>query len=147
MVFSKDEVLNEEIDLSEIDTTTPEGKIEYAAQKMAKEFAKVGKTMGKEMAEMGGLFGNLGTGLLDGLSSMLEGQRFDVELQADGDVKIKGLGLLAMATSDKKWSVVDNDLVITDVNGKEEARGMIVPDATGFTVEHKELMIRFVKKK
>lgn len=48
--------MNEEFNFADIDTTTPEGKIEYAAKKFGKTIAEAGLGMGELGKEMGSLF-------------------------------------------------------------------------------------------
>ena len=138
--------MNEELNFSSIDTTTPEGKIEYAAKKFGKTMAEVGLGMGELGKDMGSLFSGLAEGGIGMTKSILENMTFDVELQADGDIKSTG-SVLNIGLNDKSWKVAGDDFIIIDANNKEDQVLKISERSnTGFTLTKDEVVIKLVKK-
>lgn len=138
--------MNEELNFSAIDTTTPEGKIEYAAKKLSKTIAEAGLGMGELGKEMGSLFGGLAEGGIGMTKSILENMTFDVELQEDGDIKASG-SILNIGLNNKSWKVVDDDFIIVDASNKEDQVLKITDrNENGFTLTKDEVVIKLVKK-
>ncbi len=138
--------MNEDLNLSAIDTTTPEGKIEYAAKKFGQSIAEAGLGMGELGKEMGSLFSGLAEGGIGMTKSILENMTLDVELQADGDLKASG-SVLNIGLNDKTWKVVGDDFILTDGNKNEDQVLKISErNESGFTLTKDEVIIKLVKK-
>jgi len=138
--------MNEEFDFSSIDTTTAEGKIEYAAKKIGKSMAEVGLGMGEFGKEMGNLFSGLAEGGVGMTKSILENITFDVELQADGHIKSSG-SIFNIGINDKSWKVVGDDFILVDANKNEDQVLKISErNDNGFTLTKDEVIIKLIKK-
>ncbi len=138
--------MNNQLDFSSIDTTTAKGKIEFAAKKFGKSMAEVGIGMGELGKEMGSLFSGLAEGGVGMTKSLLENMTFDVELQADGDIKTSRT-VVNMGLNDKAWKVVGDEFIVLDKNNIGEKKLKISDrDAKGFTLTNDDILIRFNKK-
>lgn len=138
--------MNEELNFSTIDTTTSEGKIEYAAKKMSKTIADASLGMGELGKEMGSLFGGLAEGGFGMTKSLFENMTFDVELLEGGDIKASS-SILNIGLNDKSWKVVGDDFIIVDANKKEDQVLKITDrDENGFILTKDEVVIKLLKK-
>lgn len=138
--------MNEEFNFADIDTTTPEGKIEYAAKKFGKTIAEAGLGMGELGKEMGSLFSGLAEGGIGITKSLLENMTFDVELQAEGNIMASG-SVLNIGLNDKTWKVVGDDFIIMDANQKEDQILKIKERSDrGLTLTKDDIIIILVKK-
>jgi len=140
------EEIEKELSLNDIDTTTTEGKIEFAAKKFGKSMADIGVNMGELGKDMGNLFSNLA---VDGLSlseSILKNIQLDVELQSDGKIKTSG-GLISIGLKDATW-LVNNDQFLLKTSESETQDTFIIKDRTndGFVLEKDKLLVTFSKK-
>jgi hypothetical protein len=138
--------MNEEFNFSDIDTTTSEGKIEYAAKKLGKTIAEAGLGMGELGKEMGSLFSGLAEGGIGMTKALLENMTLDVELQADGNIMASG-SMLNIGLNDKTWKVVGDDFIIADANNNEDQILKISERSdVGFTLTKDDIIIKLVKK-
>jgi hypothetical protein len=139
------EDLESDFDLSTIDTTTAEGKIEYASKKLAKEVSSVGMKVGESAGDLGKSVGNAALQGLGGLEAMFDGLNLDVTLQPDGDIKTKGMA--SWVTGNMSWDVVGDEMIIKDAKSEEVINAAIVSsDDKGFVLEYKELRLIFTRK-
>jgi 5-hydroxyisourate hydrolase-like protein (transthyretin family) len=139
------ENIKDEIDLASTDTTTTEGKIEYAAQLMAKEMAESGLELGKAAGKMTKSMGAMASGLFDGIENILSDQRFDVELQEDGDVKLPGM--VSIFAPNVTWAVEGNTLIIKRSNDADQRLEIVSHDASGFVCTVDKVRIIAKRKK
>jgi len=138
--------LSEELNLSDIDTSTSEGKIEYATKQFAKTMGETGLNMGDIGKDIGGFFGDLATGGLGLAESLLEKISLDVELQADGDIKTQE-SFIAFGLKDAKWEVNGDHFLLHHDQGESTDTLVIVNrDSNGFTLEKDKVLITFLKK-
>lgn len=139
------EELSKEMDFSHIDTTTMEGKIEYAAKKFGSSMAEIGIGLGEKSNEMGSLFSDLaGQGVGLG-ASLLNNIKIILELQADGDIKAKG-SLISLGLSDATWEVKGDDFLLkTRETDTPDVFHIIERSSKGFTLEKDKWVIEFVK--
>ena len=140
------EEIEKELNLNDIDTTTTEGKIEFAAKKFGKSMADIGVNMGELGKDMGNLFSNLA---VDGISlseSILNNINIDVELLQDGKIKTKG-GLISLGLKDATW-LVNDDYFLLKTNESDTQDTFRIKDrhAEGFVLEKDKLLITFSKK-
>lgn len=140
------EEIEKELNLNDIDTTTTEGKIEFAAKKFGKSMADIGVNMGELGKDMGNLFSNLA---VDGISlseSILKNINIDVELLQDGKIKTKG-GLISLGLKDATW-LVNDDYFLLKTNESDTQDTFRIKDrhAEGFVLEKDKLLITFSKK-
>jgi hypothetical protein len=139
------EDLESDFDLSTIDTTTTEGKIEYASKKLAKEVSSAGMKVGESAGDLGKSVSDLVINKLGGLESVINDLNLDITLQPDGDIKTKGL--TSLFTVNKSWDVVGDEMIIKDAKSEEVINAAIVSsDDKGFVLEYKELRLIFTRK-
>lgn len=79
-----------DLDLTKIDTSTIEGKVEYSATAFAKSIFQIGIQLGNVGDEIGKYADQLSTESISGLASFLDQQIFEVQLFEDGSIKTKG---------------------------------------------------------
>jgi hypothetical protein len=141
------EEINLEFDLSSIDTSTTEGKIEYTAKKFSKSMAELGTDMGEVGTELGSLFANLTTSGIDLGENLLKNIKFEVELQADGDLKVNNQWI-TLGLNNAKWEVKDDQFILFKDNN-EAADVFLIKNrnSNGFELVKDELEIQFVKSK
>jgi hypothetical protein len=134
----------QDIDLSDIDTTTAEGKLEYYSRKVASDIGSSVLEMETGLSGlMDGLAG-LSTAPIDALESILENSNINVELQQDGDVKLSGM--FSIASSNLMWDVEGEEIVVKQ-NENEKARITITHrDDNGFNGIYEKWKVRFNKK-
>jgi len=138
--------MNGEFNFADIDTTTPEGKIEFAAKKFGKTMAEVGLGMGEFGKDMGSLFGGLAEGGIGMTKSILESMSFEVELKADGNIMASG-SVLNIGLNDKTWKVVGDDFIILDAsNSEDQILKISERNERGFTLTKDKMVIKLVKK-
>lgn len=138
--------LNEELDLSNIDTTTLEGKMEYLGKSFGAKMGNIGLEMGDLGKDLGGLIGELaGTGL--SLSDqLLRNIKLDVELQADGDIKSTSK-FINFGLDNAKWRVENDQFVLVKPEGEETDYFKIIErNDTGFSIEKDKVILNFIKK-
>lgn len=142
---AKDEIKTE-FDLLTIDTSTVEGKIEYAAKKFSKSMAELGTSMGEIGTELGGLISGLTTSGFDLGENLLKNMKLDVELQSDGDIKVNN-PWVNIGLKNAKWEVKGNQFIlIRDNNETPDVFEIKDRNANGFTLSKDEIEIQFVKK-
>jgi hypothetical protein len=135
----------EEIDITAIDTSTPEGKVEYAVQKMAEGMDSIQKFTEDYIQEIKPKLGSSIADVFDGLVSGLENLSFDVELQEDGDIKLSGF--LNFVTSDLSWTVEGNEIVLKSKNDETKRLPIISQNKDGFVCEYEEYLINMQRIK
>jgi hypothetical protein len=140
------EEIEKELNLDDIDTTTTEGKIEFAAKKFGKSMADIGVNMGELGKDMGNLFSNLAEDGIGLSESILKNINIDVELLQDGKIKTKG-GLVSLGLKDATW-VVQDDYFLLKTSESDTQDTFRIKDrhTDGFVLEKDKLLITFSKK-
>jgi hypothetical protein len=143
---SKDEI-KKEFDLTMIDTSTVDGKIEYAAKKFGQSMAELGTDMGELGTEVGSLFSDLTSNGINFGESLLKNLKIEVELQADGDIKVDNTYVL-LGLTNATWKV-ENDQFLLYKDKQEKPDTFLIKERNteGFTLTKDELEILFVKNK
>lgn len=136
----------EEMDVTGIDTTTAEGKIEYAAKQMGKSFSQLGEGLGDLTGQLGEMVSGLTVNGLDMAESIIKNLNITVELQEDGDIKSKG-SIIDFGLRNAKWEVKDGMFLLYREEGKEpESFRISNRTSKGFTLEKDKFLIDFVKE-
>jgi hypothetical protein len=134
-----------ELDLSMIDTTTTEGKIEYAAKKLGKTFTDASDEIGDLSNDLGNIFSGLAQDGLDLSETLMKNLNANVELQADGDVKIKG-SVLSFALSNATWETKGNKFYFYNQPGENaEIFNISQRNDEGFMLENDHILIKLQK--
>lgn len=138
--------IDQELDLANIDTTTAEGKIEYAAKKFGKSMSDIGLTMGELGKDLGDLFGGLAGEGIGLAQSILKNINAEIDLQADGDLKAKN-SLINISLPNATWQV-DGDQFILHTDNKTQSDTFLITKRSGegFMLSKDELELHFVKK-
>lgn len=146
MAKAKDEI-KKEFDISTIDTSTVEGKIEYAAKQFGKTMAEIGTNVGELGTNLGTVFSDLtGEGVAFG-EGMLKNVKLNVELQADGDIKVEDTFYL-LGLNNAKWEVKGDEFLLYK-NDNQEPDIFIIKErnkSSGLVLEKDKLEIHLVKK-
>jgi hypothetical protein len=140
------EEIEKELNLNDIDTTTTEGKIEFAAKKFGKSMADIGVNMGELGKDMGNLFSNLAEDGIGLSESILKNINIDVELLQDGKIKTKG-GLISLGLKDATW-MVNGDYFLLKTSESDTQDTFKIKDRhlDVFVLEKDKLLITFTKK-
>lgn len=142
---SREEMMKD-IDLENIDTTTLEGKLEYLGKSFGSKMGNIGLDIGKLSKDLGGLIGDITNGSIDFSTSLLRNLKLDIELQEDGDVKVKNK-MVSMGFNNATWKVEGDAFILTKAGEKTKDEYKIVNrDAKGFTIEKDKLQLHFTKK-
>lgn len=140
------EEIEKELNLNDIDTTTTEGKIEFAAKKFGKSMADIGVNMGELGKDMGNLFSNLAEDGIGLSESILKNLDIDVELLQDGKIKTKG-GIISLGLKDATWLVKDDYFLLkTSESDTQDTFKIKDRHPDGFELEKDKLLITFTKK-
>ncbi|MBK8054230.1 MAG: hypothetical protein IPK35_13400 [Saprospiraceae bacterium] len=143
---AKDDIKND-FDLSSIDTSTIEGKLEYAAKNFGKLMTETGLELGDITEELGAALGGIAESGIDFSETMLKMVHLQVELQADGDIKAKN-SIFNMGLSDARWEIKGKDFVVIKHDSQQtESMKILKRDDSGFSLEKDNLILEFVKKK
>lgn len=136
-----------ELSTDGIDTSTAEGKIEYAA----KNFAKGMTGFAGAMAEFGTSIAQMSLGAVDGLfnssGELMKNFTADVELKEDGTFKASGNPILKFAAAQYSWDVSGDQFIIK--NDKDEIQYQIKiteKSADGFTLANDQVKLICKKK-
>ncbi|MBK9993727.1 MAG: hypothetical protein IPP01_07040 [Saprospiraceae bacterium] len=141
------EKVKEELNTNNIDTSTIEGKIEFAA----KNFAKGMTGFGELMAEFGTSIGQLSTGAISSVLSesqtLLNNVNAEVELKEDGSVKVAGNPILKFMAAQIVWEVQGDQFIVKNEKG-EIVHQFGISDKTteGFMLSNEKLKIVLKKK-
>lgn len=139
--------LEKEVDLSDIDTSTLDGKIEYNAKVFGKSIAEVGLEMGTLSEDFGDSMSGIAESLLDFSESMIKKIRVEIELLANGDFKTQNK-LVNLGYNNSKWEVSGDEFIITNNGDTTTKRLKIIKrDSNGFSVEEEKVILDFNKKK
>lgn len=138
--------IDNDINLSLVDTTSIDGKIEYAAKKFGKSMAEVGIEIGDLGKNFGEAVSGLAVNSLDFSEKILKNIKFNVELQADGIVKSKE-SLLNLGLNNARWEVTGDDFLFSDESNDQPQKMKIVDRRNdGFTLEKDDVFLDFIKK-
>lgn len=135
----------EDLDLENIDTSTFEGKMEYLGKSFGAQLGNLGINLGKASQDFGSFIAEIADGSLNFTTSLLKNIEFQVELQEDGDVKVKNK-LTSFGMNDSKWRVENGEFILSNSNDKEESRFKIKDrSSNGFVLEKDEVLLHFNK--
>jgi len=138
--------MTEEMDVSGIDTTTAEGKIEYAAKQMAGSFSQLGEGLGDLTGQLGEMVSGVTVNGLDMAESIIKNLNISVELQEDGDIKSRG-SIVDFGLRNAKWEVKDGMFLLYKDEGQEpEVFKISQRSSKGFILEKDKFLIDFVKE-
>jgi hypothetical protein len=136
-----------ELSTENIDTSTVEGKIEYAA----KNFAKGMSGFGEMMAQLGTDLSSLSLSAIDGLFDQTNGltknMNADVELKEDGSVKITGNPILKFIAAQLTWDLEGDYFILKNDKGEVEQK-LLISDKTseGFILSNEGVKLVLKKK-
>jgi hypothetical protein len=140
--------IKEDLDGSKIDTTTPEGKMEFAAKKFGEGMSEMGNslgTMAKGMAEMAG---NMAEGGIELADNLLKNLKVRVELLEDGSVKGSSLNFSGVRMDDATWDVRDKKFYLkSNKDSSEEEFKITKVTDTGFELEKDKATLVFTRVK
>lgn len=144
---AKNEV-NSDLKLDKIDTTTAEGKIEYAAKAFGKSMNEVGTSLGSLAKGMGELAAGIAEGGLDMADNILKNMHFKVELSKDGIIKGSSVNFSNVSFDGSTWDVRGNKFYIKSKDGATEEEFVIKQhDDKGFIIEKEKTIFTFTKAK
>jgi hypothetical protein len=136
-----------ELNLNHIDTSTVEGKIEYASKKFGQSMAELGTDIGSLGAEMGIKLSVLAENSLNKAETLLNGVKFDVTLQADGDIKTSGPSVWRFGINDATWKVSEPYFLFQkDKDSKTDSLHIISQDNNGFSIRKDKFVVHLTKK-
>ena len=137
-----------DLKLNNIDTTTAEGKIEYAAKAFGKSMNEVGSTLGSLAKGMGELAAGIAEGGLDMADNILKNMHFKVELSDDGTIKGSTVNFSNVSFDGSTWAVRANKFYIKSKDGSSEEEFNITKhDENGFVIEKDKAIFTFTKEK
>ena len=139
--------IEKDLDLSSIDTSTIEGKLEYAAKNFGKSMTEAGLELGDLTEELGAALGGMAESGIDFSENMLKMVNLQVELQADGDIKAKN-SIFNMGLSNARWKIKGDEFILIKNDSQQpESMKILKRDDSGFSLEKDNLILQFVKKK
>lgn len=95
-----------------LDTSGVDGKLEYSIQMFGKTMEQFGKGMENFAEDMGKLGEQIAVKSKKWKNQLLQNIHFEVDLQQDGDCKIKNLNLDFLAFRDARWEVKNDSLYV-----------------------------------
>ncbi|MCO6464755.1 MAG: hypothetical protein J5I52_11470 [Saprospiraceae bacterium] len=144
---TKSEMDHKFADIEKIDTTTFEGKMEYMAMSLGKSLSD----FGNNLTQMGDGLKNMMTALggesLDLLKGITDEMTVEVELQADGDIKIKD-NLFSFGFNNSKWELKDNKFIVQRNLDNEKPIEFTVSEVNdeGFILSREDFKLIFKRK-
>jgi hypothetical protein len=144
----KDINIESDLELSQIDTTTAEGRIEYAAKNIVKEIS--GKNLPVEQIGTGII--QLAEGLLNGglgiAKSILNHLSFQVELLPDGQIKGNDLALNTISAENAHWESTRDSFYLSDKENESKTGFYIKEsDSKGFIITKEKVDFIFTRVK
>jgi len=130
-----------------VDTTTSEGKIEYAAQQFGKKIAEASLELGGLSTQLGGIVSGMVGDNMGWAMSLLDNVKVPVTLQADGDIKVKSDMIFSLMTSKMRWEKIGDQIKITDENNEVKLLDIIADhgDSKLLTFENLKIKLNRVK--
>lgn len=139
--------MQDSFNLEKIDTTTPEGKIEYAAKSFAKGITGLAGPLG----ELGKSLGEMGAGIAKGSVSMIGDLigniRFNVSLNQNGTVSTDYDNVNFFGTRDATWDVRGDKFIITGKDNEKQEFDIIGKKEGGFELRKDKVRLVFDKQK
>lgn len=130
-------------DVSSVDTTSIEGKIEYAAKIFGKSMSQLGTNMGDLGISLGGILGSVAENGITFSESILNEIEVNVELQQDGDIKADN-SILNFGTANAFWEVKGDEFIISDKEKKPNNTLKIIErNSEGFVLEKEQILLHF----
>jgi predicted regulator of Ras-like GTPase activity (Roadblock/LC7/MglB family) len=136
-----------ELNLSNIDTSTIEGKLEYTTKSLVKSFSGLGEALGSMGETMGTAISVHISGAIGTAINSLNGLTFTAELQEDGNFNIGG-AMSLLDAGQNRWKVDGNDFILySEHRGNEETRFIIEDrNKSGFSLKKDGLIMKFERK-
>lgn len=93
------------------------------------------------------IFGELAESGLKLKDQFLQNLSFDIELQSDGDIKLKNIFMAQMILGDSRWEIHGKEFRILSENNKSQIFKIENKTRDGFKLKNEELELDFSKKK
>jgi len=138
--------LNEEFDLNNIDTTNLSGKMEYLAKSLSNSMQEVGSTLEENNPNFSEIFGEIAESGLKLKDQFFQNLSFDIELQSDGDIKLKNFFMAQMILADSRWEIHGKEFRILSENNKSQIFKIENKTRDGFKLKNEELELDFSRK-
>lgn len=138
--------ISDDFNLEKIDTSTPEGKIEYAAKAFGKGMAEFGTAMGEFGRSMGELAIGIANGSIDLADNIIKNIKFDVSLLEDGTIKSNDTSNSKFSFDKSTWEIEGKTLYLVDSEKNKEAFKIISKKDDGFVLEKDKVRLVFSKK-
>lgn len=121
------------------DTSTVEGKWEYASREFGKSMQKLGSGIAESVLSLGEELHNVVNGFPSGL-------QMEVVLQENGAMDIKSKSLASAFIPDYTWAVSGDSLILT--NESKEKHQFLIKEKTdkGFVLENNTFILHCRKK-
>ncbi|HRI01546.1 MAG TPA: hypothetical protein PK006_10880 [Saprospiraceae bacterium] len=133
-----------EMDLSKIDTSTAEGKLEYAAKEFAGSMTNLGKELGSIGLNLGKFLGDVTINGINDLELGLHDLKFDVELQEDGDIKTDQEWIAWMYLKNVSWEQSNDQFILKNKDGVLRTFKFTTKD-DGFILEENAMKVVLTK--
>lgn len=137
--------MNDDLKLDEVDTSTTEGKIEYAAKTLGKGIGEFGLAMGEFGRSMGELAANVAAGSLDLAENAINKINFKVELKEDGKITSDKTGVNNFKLDESTWEVDGKTFYLVDNDKNKEAFEIVSKKEDGFVLKKDKLKFIFSK--
>lgn len=137
--------MNDDLKLEDVDTSTTEGKIEYAAKSFGKGVGEFGLAMGEFGRSMGELAANVATGSLDLAEKAINKINFKVELKEDGTVISDKTGVNNFKLDESTWEVEGKTFYLVDSDKNKEAFEIVSKKEDGFVLKKDKMKFIFSK--
>lgn len=139
------EQLMKDMDVSQIDTTTTSGKLEYYFKQLAKPILELGENIAEMAGGTSEIVSELGAGGTKVLSDILGSGKFDVDLNEDGTIKMESI--LFKEADNMTWVVQGDNFIVKDEDGTERFNYNIVSKSKeGFVLEKDKIQVTFTRK-
>lgn len=130
--------MKDSFNLESIDTTTPEGRMEYAA----KSFAKGMTGLLSPLGELGKSFGEMGAGFAKGgiamLNDLVGKMKFNVSLNANGTINTDYDSVDVLGTRNSTWNIEDNKFQLISKDNKIQSFDIVSKKEDGFVLRKDE---------
>ncbi len=138
--------IKDDINLENIDTTTTEGKIEYAAKAFGKGMAEFGLAMGEFGKSMGELAIGVANGSIDLADNIFNKIEFEISLLEDGSIKSENNTIDSFSFKDSTWEIEGKTFYLVDKDKNKEAFEIVGKKEDGFILKKDKVKIIFSKK-
>lgn len=142
---AKEEV-SEEFDMKNIDTTTAEGKIEFASKAFGKGMAEMGMSLGALATEMGTIAGDVADGGFGLAENIMKNLKIRLELMEDGKIKGSTGSISSISMDDATWDIRNKKFYLkSKKDSSEEEFKIIRKTDNGFELEKNKTKFIFTR--